>query len=67
MIYVGIDWADDHHDVAITDDSAETLSKFQISHDSFGFTKLHTQLATFQLPPEQILIALDTSRGLLVH
>jgi transposase len=67
MIYVGIDWADDHHDVAITDDSAETLSKFQISHDSFGFTKLHSQLATFQLPADQILVALETSRGLLVH
>ena len=67
MIYVGIDWADDHHDVAITDDSAETLSKFQISHDSSGFTKLHAQLASFQLSPDQILVALETSRGLLVH
>jgi transposase len=67
MIYVGIDWADDHHDVAITDDSAETLSKFQISHDSFGFTKFHTQLSSFQLPADQILVALETSRGLLVH
>lgn len=67
MIYVGIDWADDHHDVAITDDSAQTLSKFQISHDSPGFTKLHAQLASFQLPPDQISVALETSRGLLVH
>ena len=40
MIYVGIDWADDHHDVAITDDSAQTLSTFQISHDSSGFAAL---------------------------
>jgi transposase len=67
MIYVGIDWADDHHDVAITDDSAETLSKFQISHDSSGFAKLHAQLASFKQSPDQILVALETSRGLLVH
>jgi transposase len=67
MIYVGIDWADDHHDVAITDDSAETVSKFQISHDSSGFMKLHAQLASFRLSPDQILVALETSRGLLVH
>jgi len=67
MIYVGIDWADNHHDVAITDDSAETLSRFQISHDSSGFAKLHAQLATFQQPSDQILVALETSRGLLVH
>jgi transposase len=67
MIYVGIDWADDHHDIAITDDSAETLSKFQISHDSSGFTKLHAQLASFKQSPDQILVALETNRGLLVH
>jgi transposase len=67
MIYVGIDWADDHHDVAITDDSAKTLSQFQISHDSSGFAALHGQLAKFKQSPDQILIALETSRGLLVH
>ena len=67
MIYVGIDWADDHHDVAITDDSAKTLSQFQISHDSSGFATLHARLASFKQPPDQILVALETSRGLLVH
>jgi transposase len=67
MIYVGIDWADDHHDVAITDDSAKTLSQFQISHDSSGFATLHGQLAKFKQSPDQILIALETSRGLLIH
>ena len=67
MIYVGIDWADDHHDVAITDDSAKTLSQFQISHDHAGFASLHGQLAEFKQSPGQILIALETSRGLLVH
>lgn len=67
MIYVGIDWSDDHHDVAITDDSAETLAAFTISHDSEGFAQLHNRLASFQLPPAQILVALETSRGLLVY
>jgi len=67
MIYVGIDWADDHHDVAITDDSAKTLAQFQISHDHSGFATLHGQLAKFKQSPDQILIALETSRGLLVH
>lgn len=67
MIYVGIDWADDHHDVAITDDSAQTLSQFQISHDSSGFALLHAQLARFHQSPDQILVAIETSRGLLVH
>ncbi|QOJ05054.1 MAG: transposase [Planctomycetia bacterium] len=32
MLYVGIDWADDHHDIVITDDSAKTLDQFRIDH-----------------------------------
>ena len=67
MIYVGIDWADDHHQVAITDDSAETLSQFQISHDTAGFAMLREQIARFCSSPDQVLVALETSRGLLVH
>jgi len=67
MIYVGIDWADDHHDVALTDDSAETLSQFQITHDSPGFATFHAHLVRFKQPPSQILVALETNRGLLVH
>jgi transposase len=67
MIYVGIDWADDHHDVAITDDSAETLFQFQITHDSLGFATFHAHLVRFKQSPSQILVALETNRGLLVH
>jgi len=67
MLYVGIDWADDHHDVAITDDSAETLAEFQVSHDTSGFAALQDQIARFNYPPDQVLVAIETSRGLLVH
>ena len=27
-IYVGVDWADDHHDVHVTDDAAQVLDSF---------------------------------------
>ncbi len=43
MIYVGIDWADDHHEIHITNDTAKTLAKFQIPHDCDGFTNLHNR------------------------
>lgn len=67
MIYVGIDWADDHHDVAITDDSAKTLAQFRISHDTSGFVALHDQITRFNHPSDQVLVAIETARGLLVH
>ena len=67
MIYVGIDWADDHHDIVITDDSAKTLDQFRIDHTCDGFALLHSHLANHQTSPGLVLIAIETSRGLLVH
>lgn len=67
MIYVGIDWSDDHHDIAITNDSASTFAEFQISHDSNGFTMLHDKIASLEKQPASVLVALETNRGLLVH
>ena len=67
LIYVGIDWADDHHDIVITDDSANTLDQFRIDHTCEGFALLHSHIANHQTSPDLVLIAIETSRGLLVH
>jgi hypothetical protein len=48
MIYVGIDWADDYHDIVITDDSAKTLNQFQIDHTPEGFARIHANIAKHQ-------------------
>src|SRR3990170_3357835 len=55
MIYVGIDWADDHHDILITDDSAKTLDQFRIDHTCDGFALLHSHLANHQMSPGHLL------------
>ncbi len=67
MIYVGIDWADEHHDIVITDDSANTLDQFRIDHTPDGFALLHSHIANHQASPSLVLVAIETSRGLLVH
>src|SRR3990167_2660601 len=67
LIYLGIDWADDHHDIVITDDSAKTLNQFQIDHTPDGFALLHANIANYQKSPADVLIAIETNRGLLVH
>ncbi|MFO0795090.1 MAG: hypothetical protein U0586_13650 [Candidatus Brocadiaceae bacterium] len=64
-IYVGIDWADDHYDIFITDDSAKTLDQFRIDHACEGFAMLHSHIANHQTSPDLVLIAIETSRGIL--
>jgi transposase len=67
MLYVGIDWADDHHDICCTDDTATTLVQCQIAHNTEGFATLHAQIAKHQTNPAAVLVALETTRGLLVY
>jgi len=67
MVYVGIDWADDHHDVHITNDTTKILAKFQISHDCDGFTNLHNKIKDLDKDPASVLVAIETSKGLLVN
>lgn len=67
MYYVGIDWADDHHDVFITDDTAVKLDSFTIPHTAEGVCSLLNKLSKLTASKEQILIALETPKNLLVY
>lgn len=66
MLYVGIDWASDHHDVCLTDDSSKTLAAFRIHHDCEGLERLHRVIAEHQAEPNRVLVAVETKRGLLI-
>jgi transposase len=67
MLLIGIDWADDHHDVCLEDPSGGLLSEFRIGHDADGFALLHGKLSEHCSEPSDILVALETAHGLLVH
>lgn len=67
QIYVGIDWADDHHDVHITNDAAQVLASFAIPHSYEGMEELKKRLGEFCSAPERILVAVESHRGLLLY
>ncbi|MFQ6117943.1 MAG: IS110 family transposase [Candidatus Bipolaricaulia bacterium] len=73
MRYVGIDWADEDHKVCILDEEGEVISATSIPHSREGFLKLLALLRGLSTPtpdldtdPQEILIALETDKGLLV-
>ncbi len=66
-VYVGIDWADDHHDVHVTNDSAVALGSFRIPHSYEGVEKLRKQLGKVSDKPENILVAIESHHGLLIY
>jgi transposase len=71
MLLVGIDWADDHHDICLVDGSCQnasaSLARFRIAQSVDGFATLHERVREYETSPEQVLVAIETPHGLLVH
>jgi transposase len=66
-VFCGIDWAEDHHDVALVDADGTLIAKRRISDDAAGFTLLLELFAEAgDSTDQQIPVAIETSRGLLV-
>jgi transposase len=66
MILCGIDWASDHHDVALIDSEGNKLGRQRISDDAAGLGELVSLLAAHGGGPGTVKIAIETERGLLV-
>jgi transposase len=66
-LYCGIDWATDHHDIAVVDDDGRVVARGRVGNDAAGFARLLTLLAeagdTAQQP---IPVGIETDRGLWV-
>jgi transposase len=67
MLLIGIDWADDHHDAAFMDEAGNILEEFRFTHDQAGFDLLHERIKRFDVAPEEVLVAIETNHGLLIH
>ena len=66
-VFCGVDWAEDHHDVAIVDTDGALLAKARIGDDAAGLAQLLALLAEHGDSLEQpIPVAIETARGLLV-
>jgi transposase len=66
-VFCGVDWAEDHHDVALVDRDGQLLAHRQISDDAAGLATLLDLLAERgDSAEEPVPVAIETPRGLLV-
>ena len=73
MLLVGDDWAEDHHDIEIEDESGRRLAQRRLPEGLDGVSRLHALIAAAmpedwaQLEPEQaagrVKIGIETDRG----
>jgi transposase len=65
-VYCGIDWAEDHHDVALVDRDGKLLARRRISDDAGGLAGLLALLAEHgDTAEDPVPVAIETPRGLL--
>ena len=66
-VFCGIDWAEDHHDIAVVNRDGALVSRLRVSDDAAGLARLLELLAGHgDSATEPVPVAIETPRGLLV-
>ncbi|MCP4961176.1 MAG: IS110 family transposase, partial [Actinomycetia bacterium] len=66
MIFVGVDWAEDHHDVDVRNEQGGQLAAKRVNHGVEGLASLHGLIGEFAESPDEVFVGIETDRGLLV-
>src|SRR5512144_2351330 len=65
LLFVGDDWAEDHHDIEVQDEAGRRLAKARLAEGLGGVAELHELIAQ-QLgedQADQVAIGIETDRG----
>jgi len=66
VIFVGVDWAEAHHDVHIADEEGKRLAKARLPEGVEGIARFHELVGAQVEDPAQVIIGIETDRGLFV-
>ena len=72
QLFVGVDWAEDHHDLCVMDTAGRVRAKGRVSDDLAGVARAHDLIAS-AVPAEvdddqvDVVVGIETDRGLLVR
>jgi transposase len=66
VLFVGVDWAEDHHDVCVMAEAGEVLSKRRVPDNVFGIGELHALVAEQAEGDEAVIVGIEIDRGLVV-
>jgi transposase len=66
LIFVGDDWAEDHHDVYVMDEAGGRLASRRLPEGLAGIGRLHELIAEHAEGPEEVVVGIEIDRGLWV-
>jgi len=66
MIFVGVDWAEAHHDVHVQDETGKRLGGGRLPEGVEGVARFHDLVSGHATEVEEVVIGIETDRGLFV-
>src|SRR5437764_6722192 len=66
MVFVGHDWAEEHHDVHVEDEQGRRLAKARLPEGIAGVARFHELVAPFAEDPADVVVGTETDRGLFI-
>ena len=66
MIFVGVDWAEAHHDLVVMDSDGAVLARARVPEGIEGVARLHALLGEYADDPAEVVVGIELDRGLLV-
>ena len=67
MIFVGVDWAEAHHDVQVSDGEGRRLGRARVPEGVEGIARFHQLVADHAEDPLEVVVGIETDRGLFVQ
>lgn len=67
MLFVGDDWAEDHHDVHLMDATGAQLARRRLPEELVGIRAFHELVADHAEEPHDVVVGIETDRGLWVQ
>ncbi|WP_062892507.1 IS110 family RNA-guided transposase [Mycobacterium avium] len=67
MLFVGDDWAEDHHDLYLMNEAGDRLASRRLPEGLAGIRLLHDLIAAHADDPAQVAVGIETDRGLWVE
>jgi len=66
MIFVGVDWAEAHHDVVVQDENGNRLGGGRLPEGVEGIARSHELVGNHVDEPSEVVVGIETGRGLFV-
>lgn len=65
MIFLGLDWAEEHHDIAVVDGDGAVLAELQVADTMAGVTQIHELVGRREGDPTQVVVGTESVHGLV--